>query len=105
MTALSDIRRFRHNRLVVLLALLALLFASSAYVVHGFQHDKPLSSHNSNQCDLCLHFSGTAGAPDHPVVAGRPPLAAVAPAPQEILRFESYEHPTNRLPRAPPALI
>jgi len=102
---LGHIRGFRYNRVVALFALLALLFASSAYVVHGLQHDKPLSTHNAVHCDLCLHFSGTAGAPDHPVVDGRPPLAAVAPAPQEILRYESYEHPTHRLPRAPPALI
>jgi hypothetical protein len=103
-TPLTGIRGFRHNRLVALIALLALLFASSAYVVHGLEHDKPLSTHNAAHCDLCLHFSGTAGAPSHPVVNGRPPVAAVAPATPEILRFESYEHPTHRLPRAPPAL-
>jgi hypothetical protein len=104
MHPLADIRRSRHNRLVALFALVALLFASTAYVVHGFQHDRPLSQHSSTQCDLCLHFSGTAGTPDHAQTAGKPPLGASAPTTVDTPRLASYEHPTHRLPRAPPAL-
>jgi hypothetical protein len=101
---LAVIRGFRHNRLVALWALLALLFAGTAYVVHGFDSEKPLSQHSATHCDLCLHFSGTAGAPDHPAIVGNPPTPSVAPDAVETPRYSSYEHPTNRLPRAPPAL-
>ena len=75
MTRFAAIRRSRHSRLAALLALLALLFASTAYVAHGSDHTV-LPQHSSAQCDLCLHFSGTAGTPDHPVEPGMPPLAA-----------------------------
>ncbi len=102
---LAGLRRYRHNRVIALFALLALLFAGTAYVVHGLDHDKPLSQHAFNHCDLCLHFSGTAGAPDHPALVGNPPAPAVAPAATETPQFASHPHPTNRLPRAPPALI
>jgi hypothetical protein len=101
---LAAIRGSRHNRLVALLALVALLFASMAYVVHGFSPEKPLSQHSTSQCDLCLHFSGTAGTPDHATFVGKPPVAASAPTSVVPVRFSSHVHPTNRLPRAPPAL-
>jgi hypothetical protein len=103
-TPLANIRGSRHNRLVALLALMALLFASTAYVVHGFAPEKPLSQHSLGHCDLCAHFSGTAGTPDHATFEGRPPVAASAPTSVVTVRFASYEHPTHRLPRAPPAL-
>jgi len=103
-TPLANIRGSRHNRLVALLALVALLFASTAYVVHGFGPEKSLSHHSIGHCDLCAHFSGTAGTPDHAAFAGRPPVAASAPTSVVTLRFATYEHPTHRLPRAPPAL-
>lgn len=102
---LDRFRRFRHNRVIALFALLALLFAGTAYVVHGLDHDKPLSQHTFTHCDLCLHFSGTAGAPEHPALVGNPPAPVVAPAAIETPQFTSHPHPTNRLPRAPPALI
>jgi hypothetical protein len=102
MTPLANIRSFRHNRLVALFALLALLFASTAYVAHGF--DQPLSQHAAGQCDLCLHFSGTAGTPDHPALPGKPPLAAFAPTADETPRYASHEHPTHRFARGPPDL-
>jgi hypothetical protein len=104
MSPLAALRRFRQNRLVAALALLALLFATTAYVAHGFQHELPLSQHSTAHCDLCLHFSGTAGTPAHSGVAGKPPQAAFAPAVVETVQFSSHKHPTNRLPRAPPAL-
>jgi hypothetical protein len=104
MTPFAAIRRSRHNRLGALVALLALLFATTAYVSHGSDHSVPLPQHSSAQCDLCLHFSGTAGAPDHPAPFGLAPLPAFAPTPADTQRPASYEHPTHRLPRAPPAL-
>jgi hypothetical protein len=104
MSPLAALRRFRHNRLLAALALLALLFATSAYAVHGFQHELPLSQHSTAHCDLCLQFSGTAGTPDYAGSIGKPPQATFAPDTVETVRYSSHRHPTNRLPRAPPAL-
>jgi hypothetical protein len=104
MSPLAHIRRSSHNRLVALLALVALLLASTAYVAHGYTHDKPFSPHTSAQCDLCLHFSGTASAPDQPAYLGILPPEVSAPAAFETPPLCSHKHPTNRLPRAPPAL-
>jgi hypothetical protein len=102
---LGSIRRFRHKGIVALFALVALLFATTAYVAHGYQHDLAQSTHSVAHCDLCLQFNGTAGAPDHADLLGKPPLQALAPAVFEASRFSSHKHPTNRLPRGPPALI
>src|SRR5688572_14630455 len=101
---LASLRRFRHKGIVALFALVALLFATTAYVAHGYQHELASSPHSIAQCDLCLHFSGTAGAPTHTDHVGKPPLEAFTPAVVETPRFSSRKHPTNRLPRAPPAL-
>lgn len=93
----------RHNRLVTLLALLAVVFSTTAYVAHGFGEEFPLSPHNTvAQCDLCLQFSGTAGAPHVAGLTGKPPVGTYVPLQSEPLRFASREHPTHRLPRAPP---
>src|SRR5687767_6428498 len=104
MTPLAHLRRFRYNRLVAVFALVAFFFATTAYVVHGFKHELPLSQHATAHCDLCLHFSGTAGTPDHQGFVGKPPVGAYFELPVVTPRFTSWQHPTNRLPRAPPAL-
>jgi hypothetical protein len=101
---LASLRRFRHKGIVALFALVALLFATTAYVAHGYQHELAKSTHPVVHCDLCLQFSGTAGAPEHSDLVGKPPLQAFAPAVAGTPRFSSHKHPTNRLPRAPPAL-
>jgi hypothetical protein len=101
---LASIRRFRHKGVLALFALVALLFATTAYVAHGYQHELAGSPHTIAHCDLCLHFSGTAGTPTHTDLVGKPPLEAFTPAVVETPRFGSRRHPTNRLPRAPPAL-
>jgi hypothetical protein len=101
---LAGIRRYRHNRVVALFALLALLFAGTAYVVHGLDHTTPLSQHAFAHCDLCLHFSGTAGAPENLASPGTPPAPLVGSAAPETPQFTAHAHPTNRFPRGPPAL-
>jgi hypothetical protein len=101
---LASLRRYRHKGVVALFALVALLFATTAYVAHGYQHELAQSTHPVAHCDLCLQFSGTAGAPEHPAALGKLPLAAFVPAVAETPRFASRKHPTNCLPRAPPAL-
>ena len=65
MNPLAHIRRFRHKGLVALFALVALMFATTAYVAHGLSHDKPLSTHSSAQCDLCLQFAARPARPNN----------------------------------------
>jgi len=101
---LASIRRYRHKGIVALFALVALLFATTAYVAHGYQHELAQSTHSVAHCDLCLQFSGTAGVPDHSELSGTPPVQAFVRALAETPQFSSVKHPTNCLPRAPPAL-
>src|SRR5262245_10134475 len=96
--SLEAFRRSQHNRLMAVVALLALLIATTGYVAHGFPHDLPLSQHSSTPCDLCLHFSGTAGAPANADLVGKPPLVAFVPAAPATPSFSSRPHPTQRLP-------
>lgn len=101
---LASFRRFRHNRAIALFALIALFFATTAYVAHGYEHDISSSPHSVAHCDLCLHFTGTAGTPAGADVVGKPPLEALAPTVVEVHDVLSQAHPTNRLPRGPPSL-
>jgi hypothetical protein len=90
--------RFRRNRLVAFVATIALIAAAGVYSAHGFGD----RVHDNVHCDLCVHFSGTAGSPVHAAAAGKPVLVVRAPLarPQSILpvRRKAGTH----LPRAPP---
>lgn len=97
-------RRLRHNRLVALVALLALCFATTAYVSHGFTHKAGTPpAHKAAQCDVCLQLNGSAGVPDAAGVACKPPLVARVPVASTRIVFSSRRHVSHRLPRAPPA--
>jgi hypothetical protein len=95
--------RPRHPRLIALFALVALAFATTAYVAHGFQ-DGTVRQHASVQCDLCLQFSGTAGAPADLGLPGKPPLAVVRTTPVELAPLPVDAEDGEPLPRGPPAL-
>jgi hypothetical protein len=86
------------NRVVALVAACALALCAAVYSAHGFGE----RGHEHAHCDLCVHFSGTAGSPLPPTVVGKPVLEVrVSPAPPRIylpLRSPLGEH----LPRGPP---
>ncbi|MBS0578370.1 MAG: hypothetical protein JSR36_03800 [Proteobacteria bacterium] len=61
---------FRRNRLVALLAACALIACSAVYASHGLGD----RGHEHEHCDLCVHFSGSAGSPAQVKVAAKPLL-------------------------------
>ena len=87
------------NRLIVLLTACALIACAAVYSAHGLDD----RNHEHSHCDLCLHFSGSAGSPAKATLASKPVLTVrVAPAPPELFiptRSATGEH----LPRGPPA--
>jgi hypothetical protein len=88
----------RRNRLVALLAACALVVCGAVYAAHGLSD----RGHEHEHCDLCVHFSGSAGSPAQAKVAGKPVLVvrAILARPQLLipLRSPSRAH----LPRGPP---
>ncbi len=97
----TRMRLLRCQRLLALFALLALFFATTAYVAHGFDGTR---SHQNTQCDLCLQFNGTAGAPAESSLVGRPPLVAFVAVLAALPVLRVRRKVGNRLPRAPPSL-
>jgi Protein of unknown function (DUF2946) len=90
----------RHNRLVAFIAALLLIAGLGAYSAHG-SGDRV---HDKGHCDLCSHFSGSAGSPAPAAVVGKPVLAVRVPlARPEPIRAERRRVATQ-LPRGPPAL-
>jgi hypothetical protein len=93
--------RSRPRQLVALLAVLALLLATTAYVSHI--HGAGGKLEENTHCDLCLQFSGTGGPaalPKLPVRAAlivmRLPLACQADG------AISRDQPRSHRSRAPP---
>jgi hypothetical protein len=93
-------RSQRRNQLVAVLATLALIVCTAVYSAHGLGE----RAHEHEHCDLCVHFSGSAGAPAQVKVVGKPVLVcrlAAIPAGFVLLtRPPSGLH----LPRGPPRL-
>jgi len=91
--------RLRRSRLIALVAAIALIVTLGAFSAHDL--DANSLGHNSH-CDLCVHFSGTAGSPASAVVVGKPVL--VVRAPIERLGIIAAVRPRvgTQLPRGPP---
>jgi hypothetical protein len=94
--------RPRHPRLIALFALVALFFATTAYVTHGLQDGT--FQHDNTQCDLCLQFSGSAGAPAEMALVGKPPLVVVRTTPVALPALVAERYDAAHRPRGPPAL-
>jgi hypothetical protein len=92
---------FHRNRLLALVAACALIACAAVYSAHGLTE----RSHEHSHCDLCVHFSGSAGSPAHAKAVGKPLLVVrvAASRPQIILPTRSPVG--NHLPRGPPALL
>lgn len=88
----------RRSQLVALAAACALALSTAVYSAHGLA----VGGQEHVHCDLCVHFSGTAGSPPPPAVLAKPVLVVrVLPArPQVLLPVRS---PLGmHLPRGPP---
>ncbi|MGH8208641.1 MAG: DUF2946 family protein [Steroidobacteraceae bacterium] len=91
--------RIRRNRLVAFIAALTLVVAMGAYSAHGFGE----RGHDNGHCDLCVHFSGTAGSPAKATVVGKPVLAVRLPLLARPATIRSARRRVGaQLPRAPP---
>jgi hypothetical protein len=90
--------RLRRNRLVAIVAAITLVIGLCAYSAHGFAD----RVHTDGHCDLCVHFSGTAGAPAHAAVAGKPVLVARTPIERPGIVRSARRRVGTQLPRAPP---
>ena len=91
--------RLLRIRLVAFLAAITLVVALSAYGAHGYTE----RGHDNGHCDLCLHFSGTAGSPAHVTVVGKPVLTVRVPLARPEIIFSARRRVGTQLPRAPPA--
>jgi hypothetical protein len=91
--------RLLRIRLVAFFAAITLIVALGAYGAHGYAE----RGHENGHCDLCLHFSGTAGSPAHATIIGKPVLTVRVPlAPPEII-LQARRRVGPQLPRGPPA--
>jgi len=90
--------RLRRNRLVALIAAITLIVGLAAYSAHGYAD----RVHGNGHCDLCVHFSGTAGSPAHATVVGKPVLVVRAPLERPGIIPSARRRVGTQLPRAPP---
>jgi hypothetical protein len=91
----------RRNRLLAVVAACALIVCTAAYSAHGLTD----RSHQHSHCDLCVHFSGSAGSPAQPKIVGKPVLVSrVVPSRREIV-LPARPLMGNHLPRGPPLLL
>ncbi len=88
------------NRLVAIIAAITLVIGLCAYSAHGFAD----RVHSHDHCDLCVHFSGTAGAPAHAVAVGKPVLVVRTPIERPGIVSSARRRVGTQLPRAPPEL-
>lgn len=86
------------NRLIVLITACALIACAAVYSAHGLGD----RNHEHSHCDLCLHFSGSAGSPAKATIASKPVLVVrVAPVPPQ-LSLPTRSAAGRHLPRGPP---
>ena len=94
--------RLRRNRLVAIVAAITLIVGLCAFSAHGFGdrvHE------DGGHCDLCGHFSGTAGSPAHASVVGKPVLVVRAPLERPGIIRSARRRVGTQLPRAPPVAL
>ncbi len=89
----------RRSYWIALVAAITLIAATAMFAAHGFAD----RDHDNGHCDLCVHFSGTAGSPAHATVIGKPVLEVrLAPLPPTVILPRQLVSRAN-LPRGPPA--
>jgi hypothetical protein len=93
-----NIRSRRRNLLIALVAAIMLVGATGVYSAHGYGD----RGHDNGHCDLCVHFSGTAGSPGHAVVVGKPVLVVRLPVEPPSVILPHRREAGTHLPRGPP---
>jgi hypothetical protein len=88
----------RRNRLIALAAICALIACTAVYSAHGLAD----RSHEHSHCDLCVHFSGSAGSPAQAKAVGKPLLVVRVAAPRPPIVLPTRSPLGNHLPRGPP---
>ena len=89
----------RRTRLVALLAACALIACAAVYSAHSISD----RAHEHSHCDLCVHFSGSAGAPAQTKVVGKPVLLIRTAALPAGILLPARSPVGAHQPRAPPA--
>ena len=89
---------FHRNRLLALVAACALIACTAVYSAHGLTE----RSHEHSHCDLCVHFSGSAGSPAHAKAVGKPLLVVRVAASRPQIVLPTRSPVGNHLPRGPP---
>ena len=92
---------FHRNRLLALVAACALIACAAVYSAHGLTE----RSHEHSHCDLCVHFSGSAGSPAHAKAVGKPLLVVRVAASRPQIVLPTRSPVGNHLPRGPPLLL
>ena len=90
----------RRNRLVALVATCALIVCSAVYAAHGLGD----RGHEHEHCDLCVHFSGSAGAPAQAQVLGKTLLVVRAALVPPSTLVPAPTAARAHRPRGPPLL-
>ncbi len=91
-------RSQRRPQLVAVLATLALIISAAVYSAHGLGD----RAHEHEHCDLCVHFSGSAGAPAQVKIIGKPVLVCRLAALPAGLVLPAGPPGGLHLPRGPP---
>jgi hypothetical protein len=87
------------NRLVALIASCALIACAALYSAHAIGD----RSHGHSHCDLCVHFSGSAGSPAQAKVVGKPVLVVRAEPAHATVHLVARSPLGAHLPRGPPS--
>ena len=91
----------RMPRILVAVMMLAFCFATTVYAAHV--HEKTVRSGAVTHCEVCLHLSGTAGAPAPPSLAGFAPVVTFEAIAWPVQVFVSAHRPRAHRSRAPPS--
>ncbi len=84
---------------MALVATCALIVCSAVYASHGLTD----RGHEHEHCDLCVHFSGSAGSPAQAQVIGKPVLVVRARLTLPTVLLPVPAPLRAHLPRGPPA--
>ena len=91
-------KTLRRNRLVAFVAACALIVCSAVFSAHGLAD----RGHEHEHCDLCVHFSGSAGSPAQAKVIAKPVLVVRAILTPALLLLPVPSPVGAHLPRGPP---